>query len=389
MDFELWYLILVPLLFGAGWFARSFDIKEKNNIADEKQTLYKGVDLLLSNKEDQAIDSFINLAKLDPDTVEMHFSLAGLFRRRGQFDRAIRIHNVLKNREDLPKKVRSRALYELGTDYLKAGLWDRAEDCFLKLTDTSESYKTVARKELLHIYETEKEWQKAIDEANIIQRQSGEDQSARISQLYCELTNQNLYLKNYKGAAESLEKALKVDPQNKRALIIKGKMLKAKGDIDGALNAWRQVGQISPASETLVVEQIASTLLEAGRKEEAVGYLENLFRNGSTADEIDTAGALLGKAGDGPQAIRLLQEHLKKNPSLQAFYRMIDLRLANEPDNESLKQLHELLKNLLNKVVRYKCTKCGFATRKFLWKCPGCHQWESFPPVRQENLSGK
>lgn len=208
MDFELWYLILVPLLFAAGWFARSFDIKEKQTIANEKDTLYKGVDLLLSNKQDQAIDAFINLVKLDPDTVEMHFSLAGLFRRRGEFDRAIKIHNVLVNREDLPKKIRSRALYELGEDYLKAGLWDRAEECFLKLSDTSESYKTIARKELLHIYETEKEWQKAIDEANIIQRQSGEDQSTRIAQLYCELTQQNLYFKNFKGAAEALEKAL-------------------------------------------------------------------------------------------------------------------------------------------------------------------------------------
>ena len=141
MDFELWYLILVPLLFAAGWFARSFDIKEKQTIANEKDTLYKGVDLLLSNKQDQAIDAFINLVKLDPDTVEMHFSLAGLFRRRGEFDRAIKIHNVLVNREDLPKKIRSRALYELGEDYLKAGLWDRAEECFLKLSDTSESYK--------------------------------------------------------------------------------------------------------------------------------------------------------------------------------------------------------------------------------------------------------
>lgn len=130
--------------------------QRKQTIANEKDTLYKGVDLLLSNKQDQAIDAFINLVKLDPDTVEMHFSLAGLFRRRGEFDRAIKIHNVLVNREDLPKKIRSRALYELGEDYLKAGLWDRAEECFLKLSDTSESYKTIARKELLHIYETEK-----------------------------------------------------------------------------------------------------------------------------------------------------------------------------------------------------------------------------------------
>lgn len=389
MDFELWYLLLVPLLFGAGWVARSFDIKEKKTLSDEKQTLYKGVDLLLSNKPDQAVDSFVNLVKADPDTVEMHFSLAGLFRRRGEFDRAVKIHNVLCNREDLPKKVRSRALYELGIDYLRAGLWDRAEECFLKLSESSEYYKSIARKELLNIYETEKEWQKAIDEANIIQRQSGEDQSSRIAQLYCELTNQNLFLKNYKGAAEALEKALKVDPQNKRALIIKGKMLKAKGDLEGALSVWRQVGQISPVFETLVVEQIATTLLELNRKDEAVKYLENLCLNGNNNDEVDTAGALLGKSGHSAEAIELIKQKLDKQPNLVAFYRLIELRLATETDNQALKQLHGLLKNLLGKVVRYKCNKCGFATRKFLWRCPGCHQWESFPPVRRENLANK
>ena len=199
------------------------------------------------------------------------------------------------------------------------------------------------------------------------------------------MTQQNLYFKNFKGAAEALEKALKVDPNNKRALIIKGKMLKAKGDIDGALATWKQVGQISPAYGTLVVDQIASLLLE----EEAVQYLEDLFKDGSTTDEVDTAGILLGKAGNSKEAIALIQEHLKTQPTLVAFYRLIDLRLANEPENESLKQLHGLLKNMLSKAVRYKCTKCGFATRKFLWRCPGCHQWETFPPVRQENLSGR
>ena len=137
------------------------------------------------------------------------------------------------------------------------------------------------------------------------------------------------------------------------------------------------------------MEQIASLLLEAGRKEEAVKYLEDLFKDGSTTDEVDTAGILLGKAGNSKEAITLIQEHLKTQPTLVAFYRLIDLRLANEPENESLKQLHGLLKNMLSKAVRYKCTKCGFATRKFLWRCPGCHQWETFPPVRQENLSGK
>ena len=124
-------------------------------------------------------------------------------------------------------------------------------------------------------------------------------------------------------------------------------------------------------------------------EDEVHQYLEDLFKDGSTTDEVDTAGILLGKAGNSKEAIALIQEHLKTQPTLVAFYRLIDLRLANEPENESLKQLHGLLKNMLSKAVRYKCTKCGFATRKFLWRCPGCHQWETFPPVRQENLSGR
>ncbi len=387
MEFELWYLLFIPVLFGAGWFARSFDIKEKKSIADETQTLYKGLDLLLSNKQDQAIDSFVRLTKIDPDTVELHFSLGGLFRRRGEFDRAIRIHNHLRNREDLSKKIRARALYELGTDYLAAGIWDRAEKAFQELSEVKSEYKIAAQKALINIYETEKEWQKAIDEANLLEKQTGEKFGPRIAQHYCELTALAFRGKDYKGAVAFLEKALEEDPQNKRALMMKGQMLHARGDIEGAIAAWKQVGQVSPAYETLVVEPIANALIEVFRKEDAVKYLEGICERYNNNDELDIASALLSKIDDPERAIKILQTSLKTKPSLIGFQRLVQLRLETDPDNEQLKQLNALLKAQLNRVARYTCSKCGFATRKFLWHCPGCHQWETFPPIRNENLA--
>lgn len=389
MDFDLWYLLVVPILFGAGWIARSFDIKEKKTIADETQTLYKGVDLLLSNKPEQAIDSFINLTKVDPDTVEMHYSLGGLFRRRGEFDKAIRIHNHLRNRADLSKKEKARALYELGLDYLKAGVWDRAEKCFKECSETHSSLKVQAQRELLNIYETEKEWQKAIDQANLLERQGSEKNTNRISELYCELAQQSLMQKDFKGAASNIEKALAANAHHKRALIMKGNLLKLKGDIEGAISAWKEVGQISPAYETLVIEPIVKTLIESGNTEQAVKYLEGVCERANNNDDFDAALRLLSKQIGNEQAIGLLQAHLEKQPTLLGFSRLISLSLEEDPDNKNLKQLQNLLKSQVDKTYRYKCSKCGFATRKFLWRCPGCYQWETFPPSRSENFSGR
>ncbi len=165
-----WLFILLPVIFATGWFARSFDLRENKYVsAGETQTLYKGLDLLLNNKPDQAMGSVVKLGKVDPGPVDLHFSLGSLFRKRGDYARAVKIHNHLSHRADLSKTVRARAMYELGKDYLKAGILDRAEESFREVSDSQNPYKTEAVHQLVDIYESEKEWVKAIDEAHILE----------------------------------------------------------------------------------------------------------------------------------------------------------------------------------------------------------------------------
>lgn len=216
MEFELWYLIVVPVLFVAGWWFRGLDQRQRET---ERQpgTYYKGINLLLNDQPDKAIDAFIEVVKLDPETIELHHALGNLFSRRGEFDRAVRIHNHLLNREDLPAHERALALFELGNDYLKAGIYDRAEDSFKRLLNEPE-YHLDAMRALLKIYCTEKEWEKAIEIANTLEKQAGENHQVEVGHFYCELAAIQMRGKHFDKAREELNKALKVDRHSVRAL---------------------------------------------------------------------------------------------------------------------------------------------------------------------------
>ena len=191
MEFELWYLIAVPILFAAGWWLRGVDFKQRKKAAQGLDEHYaKGLSLLLSDdpvKTDKAIDLFIEAVRLDPETIELHHALGNLFRRRGQFDRAIRIHSFLVNRAELPAAERGTALAELALDYLKAGMYDRAEGAYEQLAGFK-GREAEALDALMHIYCTEHEWMKAVETAERLQK-SGKDLHVEISHYYCELAN--------------------------------------------------------------------------------------------------------------------------------------------------------------------------------------------------------
>jgi lipopolysaccharide biosynthesis regulator YciM len=389
MEFELWYLILIPVLFAAGWYARSFDIKEKQNKESETKTLYKGVDLLLSNKADQAVDSFIQLVKIDPDTVEMHHSLGAYFRRKGEFNRAIRIHTHLLNRQDLPKSEHARALLELGEDYLKAGIWDRAEISFESLSKLDSLYKGEAVEKLVYIFESEKEWLKAVNELKHLEQVRGISFANRCGHFYCELAELELKRANPEKADQYVAKALEEDPQNKRALILQGDLYGKKGEIAKAVEAWMKVGEIAPDYEPLLVKKISEALVSQGREDDAKSYIDRIAEKEQSFDDVDEAVQALCRLKEQDRAIELLQKRLEKKPSLLGFQRLLELSAARAPDGVQIQALANLLKQQVDKVARYQCSKCGFATRKFQWQCPGCRGWETFPPRRSENIMQK
>src|SRR5690606_38218519 len=221
MEFETWWLLALPAFFTLGWIAARVDIKQ---LLSESRKLprgyFKGLNFLLNEQPDKAIDAFIEIVKLDPETVELHFALGNLFRRRGETERAIRVHSNLLARPDLPPEQKVHAQYELGQDYLNAGLLDRAEETFHQLADSS--YSAQARRALLEIYQREKEWNRAITAALALQESGAGGRQTEIAQFYCELAQDELVRSDNDAAIALLDKALAADRKSVRATMLMG-----------------------------------------------------------------------------------------------------------------------------------------------------------------------
>src|SRR5260221_8356236 len=240
MDLESWWLFGFALFFGLGWLAARVDIKQ---LLSESRHLprsyFKGLNFLLNEQPDKAIEAFIEVVKVDPETVELHFALGSLFRRRGETERAIRMHQNLLERSDLAEEQRLHATAELGEDYLKAGLLDRAEEMFLKLKTSP--HRAGALKSLIEIYQQEKDWMKAAEVARELEEESGQSSQKEIANYYCELAVSEATHSRPDGAKRHLESALAEHRKCVRANIILGDVLAAAGDHQGAIEAWKRI----------------------------------------------------------------------------------------------------------------------------------------------------
>ncbi|WP_137175856.1 lipopolysaccharide assembly protein LapB [Massilia sp. HP4] len=388
MEFELWMLLGIPFFFGLGWLAARVDI---NELVSESRTLprgyFKGLNHLLNDQPDKAIDSFIEIVKLDPESADMHFALGNLFRRRGETERAIRVHQNLLARPDLPVEDKAHAQYELGIDYLKAGLLDRAEETFNQLVDTS--YAVKARRSLLEIYQREKEWKRAIAAAEGLQESGAGSRQKEIAQFYCELAQDALVHMAPSDAMLLLEKALEADRHSVRATILRGDALLAQGDVEEALKTWRRVEQQSVPHVALVATRLMDGYRKVGRPQEGVNLLKSYLAEASSIDLIEVVFKAVIEL-DGVQAAKeLVVEELRRNPTLLGLDKLLEARLMDAPANiwEELSMVKNLVQRYTQKLARYQCSHCGFKARQFYWQCPGCNRWDSYPPRRTEELN--
>jgi len=388
MEFELWMLLGIPFFFGLGWLAARVDI---NELVSESRTLprgyFKGLNHLLNDQPDKAIDSFIEIVKLDPESSDMHFALGNLFRRRGETERAIRVHQNLLARPDLPSEQKAHAQYELGIDYLKAGLLDRAEETFNLLVDTP--YAVHARRSLLEIYQREKEWKRAIAAAEGLQESGAGSRQKEIAQFYCELAQDALVHTAPSDAMQLLDKALEADRHSVRATILRGDALLAQGDVEEALKTWRRVEQQSVPHVALVAARLMDGYRKVGRPQEGVNLLKSYLAEASSIDLIEVVFKAVIEL-DGVQAAKeLVVEELRRNPTLLGLDKLLEARLMDAPANiwEELSMVKNLVQRYTQKLARYQCSHCGFKARQFYWHCPGCNRWDSYPPRRTEELN--
>jgi lipopolysaccharide biosynthesis regulator YciM len=388
MEFETWWLLAVPVFFGLGWIAARVDIKQ---ILSESRTLprayFKGLNLLLNDQPDKAIDAFIEIVTLDPETADMHFALGNLFRRRGEIERAIRVHQNLLARPDLPSEQRTQAQYELGMDYLKAGLLDRAEETFNGLVEGS--YSVQAQRALLEIYQREKEWGRAIDAATGLQSSGAGARQKEIAQFYCELAQDALVRSDLVDAMALLDRALHADRNSVRATMLLGDVLLAQDDAEGAIATWKRVEQQSVPHVALVAGRLMDGYRRVGRPQEGVNLLRSYLAEASSIDLIEVVFKAVIELDGVDAAKQLVLDELRRNPTLLGLDKLLEARLMDAPAHiwEELSMVKNLIHGYTAKLARYQCGHCGFKARQYYWQCPGCSRWETYPPRRTEELN--
>jgi lipopolysaccharide biosynthesis regulator YciM len=383
MEFEYWWLLGFPLFFGLGWIAARIDIRQ---IVSESRALpssyFKGLNFLLNEQPDKAIEAFIEVVKVDPETIELHFALGSLFRRRGEYDRAIRMHQNLLERPGLGADQKLTALAELGQDYLKAGILDRAEEAFRKLEKSPQA--AAARRHLLEIYEQEKDWDRAIEMTKLVQPDPRD-----LAQYYCELAAAESAESRPDAARRHLEAALEANRKCVRASLLLGDLDKSRGDLDHAMEHWKRVESQNPAYLALVAQRLLDAYRDAGRAEEGLTLLTGYLERYPSLDLLDTVFQHTLEAKGPEQAYALVRDELKRNPTLLGLDRLLEAQIiaAGSPDKRrDLELVRSLVHGHTRRLARYRCETCGFKARQFHWRCPACGGWETYPPRRTEEF---
>jgi lipopolysaccharide biosynthesis regulator YciM len=385
MDIEYWWLLALPLFFALGWLAARIDIRQ---VVSESRALpmsyFRGLNFLLNEQPDKAIEAFIEVVKVDPQTVELHFALGSLFRRRGEVERAIRMHQNLVERDDLQEEQKRAALFELAQDYFKAGLLDRAEELFLKLEGTA--HAEPALKFLLEIYQQEKDWEKAIGIAEKLESVTGQSHQKEIANFYCELASRETMHSRHEQARPHLTAALAHHRLCVRANILMGDLESGLGRHEAAIEAWKRIESQNPGYLALVAERMYSAYSRLGRGEEGLNLLRAYLEKYPSLDALNVVFQGTFERHGAEPAYRLVRDELRRTPTLLGLDKLLEAQLLDAPI-ERRGDL-ELIKGLVNQHTRslamYKCDNCGFRARQYYWHCPACASWETYSPRRTE-----
>lgn len=378
MDFDLtWLLWGLPLAFGLGWLASRLDLRQlriENRLAPK--AYFRGLNFLLNEQQDQAIDAFIEAVQNDPDTSELHFALGNLFRRRGEYERAVRVHEHLLSRADLSRADRQRAQHALALDFLKAGLLDRAEEALRKLEGSA--YEEQALLALLAIYERSRDWVQASEIARKLDAGAAAGQFAgRQAHYLCEQAASA----PPEEAEQLLARAMKAAPRSARPRMELAALRRKAGDARGAFALLGELAESNPPAIPLLARPFTEAAIACGRQAEAMQLLRASYEQNPSLDVLESIATLEGE----PEAARgWYVRHLQREPSLVAAAKWLaGEKLEHE---EFHGDLQRALDHAVKPLTRYRCAACGFEAKQHFWQCPGCQAWDSYPPRRVEEL---
>jgi lipopolysaccharide biosynthesis regulator YciM len=390
MEIELWWLLpLLVVFFAMGWIAARIDIK---HLLRESRALplsyFRGLNFLLNEQPDKAIESFIEVVKVDPQTIDLHFALGSLFRRQGEIDRAIRMHQNLLDRPDLPADKRQAATYELAQDFHRAGLLDRAEELFTRLDGSAFEHPSLGF--LLSIYETEKDWPKAIAVTRRMEAVAKQPYFKEIAHYACELAQAASLNQDEAAARNYVDQALAEYKACTRATMLLGDLDAQHERLPTAIATWQRIESQNPVYLALVAERLADAYRKTGQAAQGLRVLRTYQQQYPSLDLLNAVFSLTLEE-EGPEAAAaLIKEELARNPTLLGLDRLLEAQLLAAPAER--RHDLELVKGLLGQHIKrlgmYKCDHCGFRAKQYYWRCPGCGKWETYSPRRTETPDG-
>lgn len=382
---ELLFLLL-PVAAAYGWYmgrrnAQQTKQDEANRLSRE---YVAGVNLLLSNQQDKAVDLFLDMLKEDTGTVEAHLTLGNLFRSRGEVDRAIRIHQTLMESASLSYDQRLLAVQQLGRDYMAAGMYDRAEDMFNQLVDETD-FRVSALQQLLQIYQATSEWQKAIDVAERLVKLGKDKQRGEIAHFYCELALQQMGNEDMDRAMALLKKGAAADRDSARVSIMMGRVFMASGEYAKAVECLLKVIDQDKDLVSETLEMLQTCYLQLGKTDEWAAFLQRCVEeNTGAAAELMLAEIVERREGaDAAQGY--VTRQLQRHPTMRVFHKLMDYHLNEAEEGrakESLMVLREMVGEQVRSKPRYRCHKCGFTAYTMYWHCPSCRAWSTVKPIR-------
>ncbi len=409
MEFEIEWLLVLPLFFALGWLAAQWDSRKR---AQESKKLpksyFQGLNHLLDQEPDKAIEALIDVTRVDTGTVDLYFALGHLFTQRGEVERGIRVYQSLIDRPDLSEAPRLSATFKLGNAFLSGGLFDRAEQCFIQLIGTP--HEVEARQQLIHIYQSQQEWQQAISmvqalkdgmqpelvqvsNAPIVDKHNSQALMLSLSlvHFHCELALEAMRRQDWAVAETEIQAALSERPNSIRAQSLRGQWYAQQQRHAEALGVWQGLAQAQSEAIPLLVNDMMKSYVGLNRSAEGVEYLYQQALDTGSIDVLDAWLIAQNQYGDGTQSLSRLDQLFTRHPSLNALNQLLNARIKEEEvgtEDERAKAalIRGLIQNQVKQLSRYRCTHCGFEAAHYYWQCPACTRWETYPPKRLEEI---
>lgn len=378
------FFLLLPVAAFYGWYMGVRSVHQKKQQKENKlsRDYVKGLNFLLSDQPDKAVDHFIALLEVDSETIETHLALGNLFRQRGEVERSIRIHQNLIARPSLTREQRDLAMLQLGKDFYQAGLFDRSEEIFVQLR-LSPEYNQDALENLLRIYQQLKDWKEAVAIAEALNKISkGKGKPRTLAYLYCSLAEQ---LDDEKQQVKLYKKSLQVFPACVKASIALSDFYQRENKPEQALQILQSIPDIDIDFSEIILDKLLLLHQQLGSEEDLIAYLYRIISLGAGASSVILLSKLIAQFRSVEKAQSFMLQELRRNPTMKGFNQLMEYQLTiseSKNEQESLSFLQKLVAEQITLRPHYRCQKCGYSTNKLYWLCPSCKSWGRIKPIR-------